>query len=99
MADPNDRFKVDLDLLDEAVSAMGTFGTDVDTWLEDVDRHIAELHLSWDSQAAAAQRAAHDDWAAGVREMRENLDDLRAIAQKAHGNYSTAVDTNTRMWP
>ncbi|MDR7172849.1 hypothetical protein J2W56_006615 [Nocardia kruczakiae] len=62
MADPNDRFKVDLELLDEAVSVMEPvvgqpsrgcparrkrrmgFGTEVDTWLEDLDRQIAELH-------------------------------------------------------
>ncbi|WP_024803053.1 WXG100 family type VII secretion target [Nocardia sp. BMG51109] len=100
MVGPNsDRFRVDLPLLDESVTAMETFGADVDAWLGEIDAHIADLHLSWESQAAAAQRAAHDKWAAGVREMRGNLDELRTVARRAHTNYSTAVDTNTGMWP
>ncbi|WP_232110459.1 WXG100 family type VII secretion target [Nocardia wallacei] len=99
MADGKERFRVDLDLLHEAVTAMQTFGTDVETWLGEIDTHIADLHLSWDSQAAAEQRTVHDEWTAGVTEMRENLDDLRRIARQAHTNYTTAVDTNTGMWP
>ncbi|WP_280317632.1 WXG100 family type VII secretion target [Nocardia wallacei] len=99
MADGNERFRVDLDLLDEAVSAMQNFGTDVETWLGEIDTHIADLHLSWDSQAAAAQRVVHDQWASGVVEMRENLDDLLRIARQAHTKYTAAVETNTQMWP
>ncbi len=92
-------FRIDLELLDEAITAMNKFGSDVETWLGDVDRHVSDLHLSWSGDAATAQRAAHQEWMAGVRQMRENLEDLRTIAQRAHGNYSGAVDTNTRMWP
>ncbi|WP_280365721.1 WXG100 family type VII secretion target [Nocardia wallacei] len=99
MSDDSDRYRIDLELLDEAIAAMEKFGTDTDILLTDVDRHIADLHLSWDSKAATEQRAAHDKWVSGVGELRENLDELRTIARQAHTNYSTAVDTNTRMWP
>jgi hypothetical protein len=61
--------------------------------------NIADLHLSWDGATATAQRTAHDRWVAGVEEMNENLGQLREVARKAHGNYSRAVDLNTRMWP
>jgi WXG100 family type VII secretion target len=99
MAGTSDRFRVDLELLDEAIASMEMFGNDVDTWLTDVDRHIAGLHLSWLGDAATAQRTAHAEWLTGVRRMRDNLNDLRDIATRAHGNYSDAVGTNTRMWP
>ncbi|SUB47722.1 Uncharacterised protein [Nocardia brasiliensis] len=29
----------------------------------------------------------------------ENLDELREVARKAHTNYTTAIETNTRTWP
>ncbi|MGV9679423.1 WXG100 family type VII secretion target [Nocardia sp. NPDC003482] len=92
-------FRVDLQQLDDAIAAMGKFGTEVDGWLREVDQHIADLHLSWSSRAADVQREAHAKWLAGAAEMRQNLDELREVARRAHANYSAAVDTNTRMWP
>ncbi|MFG1793989.1 WXG100 family type VII secretion target [Nocardia sp. NPDC049149] len=94
-----DRFRVDLEQLDAAITTMDQFGQDVEELLGEVDRHVADLHLSWSSEAATAQRAAHDRWVAGVEEMRENLDELRVVAAKAHRNYAGAIDVNTRMWP
>ncbi|WP_328410779.1 WXG100 family type VII secretion target [Nocardia sp. NBC_00403] len=95
----DDRYRVDLEQLDAAIGTMEAFGRTVEDWLGEVDRHIADLHLTWSSKAATAQQVAHDKWSAGVNEMRENLDELREVARKAHTNYSGAVDTNRRMWP
>ncbi|MQY22288.1 WXG100 family type VII secretion target [Nocardia macrotermitis] len=99
MAGNDEKFSVDLELLAESIDAMTKFGAAVDTWLAEVDRHIKDLHMSWTSTAADAQQAAHGKWVSGVGEMRENLADLRKVAERAHANYSNAVDTNTRMWP
>jgi WXG100 family type VII secretion target len=90
---------VDLEQLEDAVAKMEKFGSTVRDWLGEVDRHIAELHLVWSSEAATAQRVAHDKWVAGVNEMRDNLEELREVARTAHQNYSAAIETNTRMWP
>ncbi|WP_308248544.1 WXG100 family type VII secretion target [Nocardia sp. MH4] len=95
----DDRFRVDLEQLDAAITTMEAFGAEVAGWLTDVERRIAELHLSWASEAATAQRAAHDKWVAGVDEMQENLDELREVARIAHTNYTRAITHNTRMWP
>ncbi|MGY5309185.1 WXG100 family type VII secretion target [Nocardia gipuzkoensis] len=95
----SDRYRVDLEQLDAAVDTMQKFGRTVEDWLGEVDRHIADLHLTWTSNAATAQRTAHDKWVTGVNEMRENLDELREVAKKAHQNYTAAIETNTRMWP
>jgi WXG100 family type VII secretion target len=78
---------------------MATFGAEVEGWLQEVDAKVADLHLSWSSEAAQAQRAAHDRWMAGATEMRENLEELREVARRAHTSYTTAVETNVGMWP
>ncbi|MFE9580132.1 WXG100 family type VII secretion target [Nocardia sp. NPDC006044] len=93
-----DDYRVNLSQLDEAVAAMA-FGAEVEGLLREVDVKVAELHLSWESRAAQAQRAAHDRWMAGAAEMRENLDELREVARRAHTSYSHAVQTNAEMWP
>ncbi|MET7774109.1 WXG100 family type VII secretion target [Nocardia sp. NPDC005366] len=95
----DDRFRVDLEQLDAAITTMEQFGREVGDWLGEVDRHIAELHLSWSSEAASAQRATHEQWALGVDEMAENLDELKEVARRAHTNYSTAISLNQKMWP
>ncbi|WP_433754668.1 WXG100 family type VII secretion target [Nocardia sp. CA-135398] len=94
-----DSYKVDLEQLDAAIDTMDKFGRTVEDWLGEVDGHIADLHLTWSSQAATAQRVAHDKWVAGVDEMRAILDELRDVARNAHQNYSAAIETNTKMWP
>ncbi|WP_327118880.1 WXG100 family type VII secretion target [Nocardia sp. NBC_01730] len=92
-------YRVDLQQLDDAIATMATFGSEVEGWLREVDQKVAELHLSWSSQAAEAQRAAHNRWMAGAGEMRENLDELREVARRAHTNYTGAIQTNQGMWP
>ncbi|WP_405160808.1 WXG100 family type VII secretion target [Nocardia sp. NBC_01499] len=99
MADDDYSYRVNLQQLDEAITTMAKFDSDVEGWLQEVDQTIADLHLSWSSQAAEAQRAAHDRWMAGAAEMRENLEELRAVARRAHTNYTGAVQTNAEMWP
>ncbi|GAB2727461.1 WXG100 family type VII secretion target [Nocardia thraciensis] len=95
----DDQFRIDLGQLDDAIVKMTAFGAEVDGILGEVDQHVADLHLSWASQAAEAQHAAHTKWMSGAAEMRENLDELRDVARRAHGNYSGAADANDGMWP
>ncbi|RBO78290.1 WXG100 family type VII secretion target [Nocardia puris] len=95
----DDKFRVDLEQLDAAIDTMDKFGQKVADWLAEIDRQIAELQLSWSSQAATAQREAHETWSAGVDEMRENLAELREVARIARANYSNAIDINQKMWP
>lgn len=99
MTGEDSSYRVNLQQLDDAIAAMAKFGTEVEGWLREVDRHIADLHLSWSSEAARAQRGAHDRWMAGAAEMRENLDELREVARRAHTSYTGAVRTNAEMWP
>ncbi|QNG17769.1 WXG100 family type VII secretion target [Rhodococcus triatomae] len=92
------KFRVDLDRLDETISKVETFDSNVDDIITAVEGHLADLHETWTGRAAQAQRDAHDDWTRGVQQMREALEDLRAAGRIAHDNYSDAVETNMRMW-
>ncbi|MGY5311642.1 WXG100 family type VII secretion target [Nocardia gipuzkoensis] len=92
-------YQVDLQQLDDAVVTMAEFGIEVEAWLRELDQHITDLHLSWSSKAAEQQRAAHQRWSEGVVAMRENLDELRQLARRAHDNYLGAAAVNYGMWP
>ncbi|MGW5456993.1 WXG100 family type VII secretion target [Nocardia sp. NPDC003979] len=94
-----DAYRVNLEELDTAIETMVKFGTTVEEWVAEVERHIAELHVIWSGEAAAAHQGNHAKWRVGVAEMKENLDELREVAKRAHTNYSAAINTNTAMWP
>ena len=91
-------FLVDLDALDAAIQLMESRSAAIAAQLESLDTHIAALHDVWTGEAAAAQLAAHQQWLAGAEEMRAGLDEIRAAARTAHGNYSAAVTANLSMW-
>ena len=91
-------FTVDLDALDEAIQVMEARSAAIAAQLDTLDGQIGRLHDVWTGEAAAAQLAAHRQWLAGAKEMREGLDAIRAAARTAHGNYSAAVTANLSMW-
>jgi uncharacterized protein YukE len=59
---------------------------------------VTRLGTTWYGDGGEAERAAQARWNEGAREMREALARLRQIAEGAHENYSSAVQTNMRMW-
>jgi WXG100 family type VII secretion target len=92
------RYRVDLDRLADIVDQIDRFDRRVEAALEDADSRVDRLHTTWTGEAAAAHRQAHAEWQRGVAEMRAGLAAMRRNAQLAHGNYSSAVTTNGRMW-
>lgn len=91
-------FTVDLDALDETIALLAARSAAIAAELATLDGHIARLHDVWSGEAAAAQLAAHRQWLAGAEEMRTGLEEIRAAAATAHGNYSAAVTANLAMW-
>ena len=91
-------FSVDLDLLDETVLEMARCGTALDDLLEEVDRRVSALQVTWAGLAAVAQEDAQAEWEAGFRQMGAALASMRAAGRVAHGNYGDAAATNLRMW-
>ncbi|MCY7402241.1 MAG: WXG100 family type VII secretion target [Nocardioides sp.] len=61
-------------------------------------RQVAKLHDSWEGLAATAQREAQREWEQGLSSMRQALAELRAAADQASRNYTSAADANRSMW-
>lgn len=91
-------FTVDLDLLAELIDRMSRTAAQLTVAEEDVDARMRRLHATWQGQAAGLHAEAHRRWVAGARQMREALQDLRAVARTADANYTSAVRANARMW-
>jgi WXG100 family type VII secretion target len=66
--------------------------------LEQADARVNRLHANWSGAAAAAHRAAHDEWKHGAEEMRAALAVMRRIAKTTHANYTGAASANSSMW-
>jgi ESAT-6 family protein len=92
------RHRVDLDWLADIIEQIDRFDRRIESALEDVNGRVNRLHATWTGEAAAAHRKAHQEWTRGVAEMRDGLAAMRRNAEIAHGNYSSAVTTNSGMW-
>ncbi|GAA3657825.1 pore-forming CpnT exporter EsxE [Nocardioides ginsengisoli] len=89
---------VDLERLDATVGDLTAFEAWLDDKLAELERVVAEVHVTWSGQAADAHRQAHREWVDGAREMHQGLREMRRAAQIAHGNYQGAIDANSAMW-
>lgn len=92
------RFDVDLEELDDVIGRLTGFQRQFERRLEELDRTVADLHLTWTGQAAAAQRKAHEEWARGARQMHAGLVRMTAAARLAHDRYRAAAAANESMW-
>jgi ESAT-6 family protein len=67
----------------------------------ELGRLDANLHTSlsaWDGEARDAYQVARQRWKAAADEMARNLAWLHGVVKTAHGNYSSARQTNIGMW-
>ncbi len=93
-----DGYRVDLDRLADIVEQIARFDQWIEVALEDVDKRVDRLHATWTGDAAVQHRRAHEEWQRGVAEMRTGLAEMRRNAEIAHGNYGSAIGSNSRMW-
>jgi WXG100 family type VII secretion target len=91
-------YAVDLDELQQKIDEMAAFDQKIEKALGDLDRVVENLHVTWTGQAAVAHREAHAEWVEGMEEMRRGLTAMKDAAARAHGNYTSAVQANSRMW-
>lgn len=91
-------FVADVDGLLRTVQQMTRCAGELRDLLDEVDRSVGDLHVTWSGEAAGAHHEAHRVWAAGFREMQDGLDTMRRIADAARDNYESAATTNARMW-
>jgi WXG100 family type VII secretion target len=92
------KYAVDLGQLQHKIDEMAAYEQKIEQALQHLDRVIERLHITWTGQAAIAHRAAHEEWVAGMKQMHAGLVEMRDAAHRAHGNYTSAVEANSRMW-
>jgi WXG100 family type VII secretion target len=92
------RYSVDLDELDRVIADMTAFEGRLTKHLAALDATVATLHGTWSGDAARAQKAAHDRWTKGAKELHKALAEMKAAAARAHRNYTSAGEANVRMW-
>lgn len=78
---------------------MGKFNNYIEAAATEVRSQIAALHIEWTGVAAGSHLEWQDRWDGALEDMRDGLDKLTGAGKTAHTNYSTAVRTNTGMWP
>jgi WXG100 family type VII secretion target len=92
------RYKVDLDELSRVIESLEAFGRTLDGKLKELDRVNAELHVTWEGEAAVAQTEAHRKLAQGAAEVHRGLLAMHAAATRAHASYHAAAVANQQTW-
>jgi WXG100 family type VII secretion target len=93
-----DAFRVDPAALLAVIDRMAAFDSQLEAHLAQAANSVSRLGTTWYGDGGEAERAAQARWDEGAHEMREALARLRQIAEGAHENYSSAAQTNVRMW-
>ena len=89
---------VQLHKLDDVVSALATFDSDVTAQLDQLEQRIALLHLQWAGSAAVAHQQAHAEWSAGARMMAESVQRMQRAAAATHAAFAEAARSNQAMF-
>ncbi|WP_158675532.1 WXG100 family type VII secretion target [Nocardia stercoris] len=91
-------FSVDLGKLDDIVRQLENFSGFVSDQLEALGQRVGTVQeASWSGPSAQAYRTAHDNWAAAAAEFVQGVNDMSTAAALAHGHYSGAQNTNSKM--
>src|SRR5688500_5074920 len=93
-----DVLTVDADQLTHTVDEIAACSEVLHQLAAELEARSASLRLTWDGAAADAHHEAQAEWQRGCRAIRDALDQIRAAARVAHTNYTSAADTNVRMW-
>jgi WXG100 family type VII secretion target len=93
-----DFFSVDPEAVADALDRMTDFQRTAEALLGEIDSTVKNLHVTWSGDAAVAHADAHQRWARGAAMMREALDQLHKAGTGAHGNYTSVIEANQKMW-
>ena len=92
------RYRVDLDALDRVIGELDAFAKTLEAQLHELDRSNAALHITWEGEAAAANKLAHQKLAQGALEVHQALTTMHAAARNAHAHYQAAAQANIATW-
>ncbi len=92
-------YRVDLDGMQSLIDKAAGLEKRIEDRLTEIQKRIAELHITWAGDAAQAHTTAAAEWAAGAAEMNAALGDLRKALAHARSAYHAVGPTNYDMWP
>lgn len=93
-----DDFTIDLDELDSVIGDVERTEGSLERLTSDLEKQMKALHGVWQGLAAQAHTEAHQQWNDGMADMRTAMAGLREAARAAHGNHTSAGQSNLEMW-
>ncbi|WP_158608013.1 WXG100 family type VII secretion target [Nocardia panacis] len=92
-------YGVDLNGLQYQIDATAKLESALAALAEEIDRSVADLHITWIGVGATAHKTAHDSRIRALADMTEALATLRQRLAHAHAAYAKVGPTNHQMWP
>jgi WXG100 family type VII secretion target len=93
------RIKATMGDLADLVDRVNRTSGQIEEQLDTLAKGIATLRQEWEGAAAEAFTAKIDQWQSAADDLRRSLRRLGTIVNTTRTNYTSAVNTNTRMWP
>lgn len=92
----HDAYAVDLEALETLITHMQQFTNATDANVELIDAYTA--NMPWEGQTEHAHKQWQAQWRSGIQDLQEGLRKIRDSAKTAHGNYTSAINANLKMW-
>lgn len=93
-----DEIAVDFRALEDGEASLRRAVEEIEAHLADLEHSVSQLLGTWSGDAARAYQQAQHDWDVAMEGMRQDLRDLHEFLVTAHGNHTSAVTTNHRIW-
>lgn len=94
-----DKFKIDLNTLQDFITEVSTYTNKLDEWIKRVETEHSTLHKTWTGEAATSHKNYHDKWMSESKRMHELVKQLHVLTKASHVFYDNAAKTNNDMWP
>ena len=91
-------YRADLEALAGLVEQMVGFDAHARELADQLWSEQQALAAGWTGAASDRADAAHRRWAGGHEQVQDVLGSLAGFVRTAHANYTTAAETNSRMW-
>lgn len=93
-----DYTSVQFGALEEGQADFASVYSAVESRISSLNAQLRTHLAQWTGSAQAAYHEAESTWNAAMLDMQNVINSLGTVINTAHGNYTSAESTNTRMW-